>query len=218
MKGLLMKDFCLMKEMGKFLGVIIVISIFLLVTGKGENIYFVMGYVCVLCSFLVMNTISYDEMEKGYSFLMTLPVSRKEYVLEKYGFGIITGFIGTLLGMIITTAYIAVMKISYPLDELAVSGMLFCCIFLLVDIVVIPIQLKYGAEKGRFVIIGCIMFGALAAYLLDKIADVAGMDLAASFEWFVMQSWSKFVLGAVILVLVVISYLISSRIMKKKEL
>ena len=51
---------------------------------NGGNVGFSLSYMMVVSASLVYATISYDYFEKGMSFLFTLPVSKKSYVLEKY--------------------------------------------------------------------------------------------------------------------------------------
>ena len=42
-------------------------------------------YGCIV----VLGTLSYDEFDRGYSFLFTLPVSKRGYVKEKYVLGLL---------------------------------------------------------------------------------------------------------------------------------
>lgn len=217
MKGLLIKDFCLMKEMIKFLGLVVIISAFLLMSGKGDNVSFVMGYISILFSFLVMNTISYDEMDKGYSFLMTLPVSRKQYVLEKYIFGAVTGICGIGIGMLMCTVYVSFAG-GYTSRDLLIYTGAFCCLLFLVDAMMIPIQIKFGAEKGRYVLIGAIMAIALLSYGLYSVDKTFQMDLGGKVNWLVSQSWSWMAGVIFILFIMTVSYFISCTIMRKKEL
>lgn len=50
----------------------------------------------MLTIIVIVGTISYDEYDNGYRFLMTLPIDAKMYVLEKYIFfiaGTITSWV-----------------------------------------------------------------------------------------------------------------------------
>lgn len=89
MKGLFVKDIALMKNNKRLLGIIFFTIIFLMITGVNSS--FLMGYVPFICCTLTMGTISYDEYENGLPFLFILPISRKEYVQEKYFLGFFTG-------------------------------------------------------------------------------------------------------------------------------
>ena len=89
MKGLLIKDFQLMKNQGKIL-----IAIFVVIAAFGiiadGNSSFLTAYITIFLALFTTSTISYDEYDSGYLFLFTLPVSRRGYVTEKYVFGILS--------------------------------------------------------------------------------------------------------------------------------
>ena len=81
MKGLLVKDFLILVKRKQNLLIFFCLAIFLSFTTGG---YFILGYLPFLFINLAISTISYDEMDNGYSFLFSLPVSRQKYVLSKY--------------------------------------------------------------------------------------------------------------------------------------
>ena len=84
-KGLVLKDVKLIISQMKLLLVVMVIwAIFM--AGSMRMTFFV-GYVAILCSFLTLSTVNFDEAENGFAYLFTLPISRKDYVFEKYLFG-----------------------------------------------------------------------------------------------------------------------------------
>ena len=62
MKGLLIKDFMLLKNQKQFFGVIGGISILLLFTSKNPN--FAIGYMTILFTLFTVNTITYDQYDK----------------------------------------------------------------------------------------------------------------------------------------------------------
>ena len=84
MKGLLVKDLCLMATQKRFF--ILILGVGALLTFGGQDIIFVMGYMMMVFGLFSGSTISYDDMNHGMGFLMTLPVSRKQYVRSKYLF------------------------------------------------------------------------------------------------------------------------------------
>ncbi len=50
---------------------------------SGQPAQIIVGYCTMFGMLFTVNTISYDEFDHGYLFLFTLPVTRKDYVLEK---------------------------------------------------------------------------------------------------------------------------------------
>ena len=88
MKGLFMKDFGLLKGQKQFFAVIVVMTVIFMTAYT--NFAFIISYITIMIGIMTLTTISYDEFENGMGYLFTLPVSRREYVGEKYLFSIIT--------------------------------------------------------------------------------------------------------------------------------
>lgn len=137
MKGLLIKDFLLMKNYKQVMLFMLIIGIFV-----GMNdISFASGYILVFVSILSMSTITYDEANHGLNTLFTLPITKSDYVKEKYLFSLIITGIGfvfvTILGCFSKSGFMETLIIlSTALLLLALS---------------LPFQLKEGNEKGRIV-------------------------------------------------------------------
>ena len=84
MKGLLIKDFMLLKNQKSFF--IIIVAAAIGMSTLMENSSFIIGYIAVIGSLFTLSTIRYDEFDNGNAFLYTLPITRKDYVYEKYEF------------------------------------------------------------------------------------------------------------------------------------
>lgn len=120
MKGLLIKDFRLLKGQVHFLLIVTVCVIVFMING---NEAFGVAYVCSMVALLSLTTVSYDEYENGSAFLFTLPITKKDYVKEKYLFAGILLLIGLIVSMIMW--YItAVIKTG----NIAWDDWMSCCI------------------------------------------------------------------------------------------
>ena len=86
MKGLFVKDIELMKQQKQYFILVIVMGVILNLAGSG-SVSFAIGYFTFVTAIFAITTISYDEFDNGLAFLMTLPVTRKQYVAEKYLLG-----------------------------------------------------------------------------------------------------------------------------------
>ena len=158
MKGLLIKDFLLMKNYKKIAMFMLTIGIFV-----GMNdISFASGYILVFVSILSMSTITYDEANHGLKTLFSLPISKSDYVKEKYLFSLIITGIGfvfvTILGCFRKSGFMETLVIlSTALLLLALS---------------LPFQLKEGNEKGRIVlfvvVFGCTFLFAFLNQFIPK--------------------------------------------------
>ena len=91
MLGLIEKDLRLTLARKQTL---IIFFIMALVMGLSMNGSFIIGYLTMLATIIAVGTISYDEFDNGFAFLMTLPFDRRTYVREKYLFSLImAGFV-----------------------------------------------------------------------------------------------------------------------------
>ena len=84
MKGLLIKDFRLMKVQKNFLTLITVIGVFMALFS--ENVSYTIGFISFIFSLFSISSISYAELDNGNDFLFSLPFTRKTYTIEKYCF------------------------------------------------------------------------------------------------------------------------------------
>jgi len=74
MKGLLIKDFRLLKGQVYFLLIVTGCVIVFMINGSEA---FGVAYVCSMVALLSLTTVSYDEYENGCAFLFTLPITKK---------------------------------------------------------------------------------------------------------------------------------------------
>ena len=90
---------------------------------------------------------------------------------------------------------------------------------MLIGAVAVPIQFKFGSDKRQIAIIASFAVVFVVVYLGEKLMEIGGIETSE-----IMISLSKIPMGmwaalgtAAVIVLVLISYLISVRIMDKKE-
>ncbi len=231
MKGLFIKDLRLMKNQRNFLVTIVLMFLILVITGVDAS--FFMGYVPFLLLIVSMTTITYDELENGLAFLMVLPVSRKEYVLEKYLLGGLFGIGGLAVTVVIFIITEENAKTSMTWESYLLIATGFLAFVILFLSLMIPIQLKFGSEKGRLVlfaiffgIIGlvylvlfAIFFGIIGlVYVADKVIKV-NVTATALYQNLLQLPLEILLTATFVLfaVFVLISIKISLGIMKKKE-
>ena len=167
MKGLLIKDYYLLLQQKTLFFIIVCFAICLGISG--DNAVFAMSFIMFIFSLLAGSTISYDEYNHGYTFLFTLPVTRKTYVREKYILSMMTCLCGWIMGcMTILLSSLLYGTIDNTGNILSLSGYLLP-VLLLLQCINLPIQLKFGAEKGRIVLFLLIGGVILSATLLLKL-------------------------------------------------
>lgn len=216
MKGLLVKDIRLMLQQKRFFVMLLFIAVMLNFSTDG---FFVIGYLTMAFSIFVISTISYDEFDNCYPFLMTLPVDRRSYVKEKYFLGLLLGGSAWLIGTIISLLNQMIQNEQIVFKDFFMIAVVYIPIFILLISIFIPFQLKYGSEKGRLVMIGATGIVFLVGYLFVKLAERMGVNIGN-----MVNTLSTLNIGVVEAILILVSVvglgiscMISFKIMGNKE-
>lgn len=168
MKGLIIKDFQLLFSNKMILYIVFAIALFSAMMGDGITLTYISSFVAVMLQVSALATISYDNYQHGNTFLMTLPLRRKDYVIEKYIFCSIIAFVGIIFSLIL--GLLVKMRTNNMKIEIAV-GIVIALVFLIYSFIAIPLELKFGNEVGRTIpfIIGAVIF--LIAQILIQVND-----------------------------------------------
>lgn len=221
MKGLLMKDFYFaMQQKRLFLIILFMFGVFYISKGA-ESAPFVISYTTLMGGMFVLTSIGYDDFENSSCYIMTLPITRKDYVLEKYLFGML----GVFSFWLFPTAVYVFLKMEMISEVLTIAGMSLAVVTCF-EMLMIPVQLKFGGEKGRMALIGVIVVGMLLLHLIKEIGTwLMGSSEAAKqmienviYE---LENGSVWMLGIGIVILLIletiISYRISLNVITKRE-
>ena len=178
---------------------------------------FILGYLPFAMCLLMMNTIAYDEMDRGYQFLLTFPIDRKMYVREKY---VLTLGIGVFSWGVAMVIYFVTKMIQGERLDMSIElpfTLSFLPVIVLFILYMLPLQMKFGVEKTRIVVAGTC--GALGACILG-FTKFIGLDTINDWMKSLCQMSGWVLLGiavAVVVLLIAVSYHISIGIMKRKE-
>ena len=216
-KGLLIKDFKLMKAQMKFFIIIMIVwGIFM---SSNFSISFFIGYMAVLFSFLTMSTMNYDEFEKGMAYIFTLPILRKDYIKEKYVFGFMIVALPTVFAACLSYVVAMIKGMDTDLMEYLLSVVASLGAGYLLLAFEIPLQIKFGQEKSRIVsaISVGLMVGVMGA--VGKVNELQGIDSTEISSSIAGIGEEVLVLLAVLIVVVLlcISYKVSCKFMEKKQ-
>lgn len=219
MKGLLIKDLQLLKSQkasyfpGLVVGIVFIVS--------GSNTSFAVMYLTLLFSTITYSTINFDLSSNGMSYLLTLPVSRSIYVKEKYFLHLLNTALCILLSVSITAAGFLFGSAPVQGDVLMTAALSALTFSVLMQSFMIPLLLRFGAEKSRtavMVFLGLVYLIGFSAWILIRKFDV---DLSSAIHLVEIQDISTAAFTtctcAAMLILMAVSFLLSLRIMKKKE-
>lgn len=217
MKGLLVKDFKLLLLQKNFLLLILLIVIGMMTFG--EDVIFPLGFLCFIVSLFAVSTINYDDFDNGTAFLLTLPVTRSGYAIEKYMFGLLAGAAAWVFAAVLGTTA-AVWKNVMPAADFLQASLMILPVMIVIQAIMLPFQLKFGGEKGRIAMITA--FGGLAVIALAAVKGAKAVfhidlvDLLNHLPVFHMGVFIAVMIAAALL-LMMGSVKISLAIMKKKE-
>ena len=221
-KGLLKKD---LYNLASYKTTLIIVVLFCGIAIIGTDaIYWGSVVIGIIVGMISLSTFSYDEMSKSNKYILTLPVTRKEIVLEKYVLAIGATILGGILGFIVTLLVGNVMNYLRPdnfidinietLLATSVGGMFGIS---LIQSIQIPSIFKWGAEKGRIqmfiVLFVLVIIGAIAGFLLKQ----AGLSVDIEKLENILNNFGLVALVLLSCLMYFISYKISYKIYKNKE-
>lgn len=216
MKGLIIKDLCVIKNQMKSLLLVLALFIFLSIANKDAT--FVLFLIPFYMIMILITTFSYDEFNKWECYCNSLPLSRKEIVKAKYilfnASSLILIMLGILASFIIPNF---IENITFESIFASIIGVAFgIC---LVISLLIPFYYKFGSQKGR------IMLFLTIAILALLIGAITSLDIFNNIELMnLINNLNNLSLGMFALLLIIvtviimnISYYISIKIYSNKE-
>lgn len=219
MMGLLVKDMRLIKQQQrKLLIILLPLAIMLHVITEDDG-SFVIGYLTFVCSFVAFSSVTYDEFENGYAFLMTLPIKRRQYVAEKYLFSVLVCSAAWIVGCLVSVGSCVVKNHWSLMQNTMLEAMVIFFAVMIFLAISLPLHLQFGSEKAKIVTLGVWGAGCLVIYLSAKLAKQKGIDLEQMASRLLTRNVAGMgvLLAAITIVVMVFSLLVSTSIMNKKE-
>lgn len=202
MKGLLLKDgyqtVSQMKTMYLTVAVILVVWMF----STSDSYAFPISYAAIFLGVLPVNLLGYDQNSGWVEYSLTLPVSKKVLVAEKYLVGLLCAAASVVIGGL----FVAVLSVRKGV-ELDGTALFFVGngvnTILLMNSISLPLMYRFGAEKARMIyILTFAGFGALSAgggALVDEFQTNGRFQASIG-------------LGAALFVVVLVLYVLSWRL------
>lgn len=173
MKALFIQDFRYMLTQKSFLVLIALVGIVLALT-QNDNYIFVIGYLGFMGMITGMMSVTMDDQSNGLTFLFSLPIDRRVYVREKYIFIVLMGVSFSIFATALCLLFRMFAEYKAPLDEILATSLGTLFVMLLFVCFMLPLQLKFGAERARlasFIAIGLFFAAVIVAGLVINFAD-----------------------------------------------
>lgn len=204
MKGLILKDFYMIKKYCK--SFLFIAVLFLGLYFFASDSLFILFYPCLICGTLPVTLLGYDEQSGWLLYSGTLPYKKEWIVTSKYIIGLAAGGI-----MYLATGAVLVIQMvasrAFNFEQFAFVMTVLLLITIIVPALGLPFMFRFGTEKGRliyYIMVGiCCAIGAVASFNMGTIDANAGVILAAA---------------AAVVLIYILSYRLSISWYKKREL
>lgn len=202
MKGLLLKDgyqtVSQMKTMYLTVAVVLVVWMF----STSDSYAFPISYAAIFLGVLPVNLLGYDQNSGWVEYSLTLPVSKKVLVAEKYLVGLLCAAASVVIGGLFVV--VLSLRKGAALDGTALffvgNGV---NTILLMNGISLPLMYRFGAEKARMIYI--LTFAGFGALIAGGGALVDEFQTNGRFQ-------ASIGLGAALFVVVLVLYLLSWRL------
>ena len=208
MTALILKDIATLK---KTLLLSITLCIVLVVYGVYENEIFMIPLISTMIP-LILTAIAfgYDTKSNFEQFAFSMPIKKSSFVLSKLFFAFVFGLVGSVCLFVQL-----VIKSEMSIDNIIFISLITLVASVLISAIQLPFILKYGAEKGRLIMVLTYFIIFALSSLLKAKSDL----LTNVVEFFLNNSRVMIYLGIVFVSIVIIGIAIkiSILIMEKKE-
>ena len=214
MKSLILKDLYIIGHNVKSMLFILVVFAVALIPTSGVAGYI---FVCaILCSMMIVTTFSFDDNSKWTRYAMIMPVSKKDLVAGKFIVLAIFCLAGSLFGLVVgSIGGLTIKSISFDLigiGELLLFALTAWVVSIIYGSMSIPLVFKFGAEKGRVLLLISFLFPAALCFGIYQLFVILDIELTEHFM-FALLCCSPIIA----LIWCYVMYQISYRIFSKQE-
>lgn len=218
MKALFIKDIRIVLKQQRVL-ICAFFAVITILAFATDNSMYAVAFVLFLVPTMMLTTISYDTFENGMSYIMSLPVSVKDYVTEKYILTVASSLIFNIMATILINAVLSIGKgVGVMPLELIVNAMLAQFMVLIYISLVLPVDIRFGTDKGMIIVVlMAVVIGAVGPMLSNINVDSGLMYKLSEAEITSVPVNQALLLMSVGGVFAIVSYFISVKLMKQME-
>lgn len=211
LRGLLLKDLLILKKGLLMGGTILVFYSILGIYGEEASSF--SAYFLLFFSLISISSYAYDEQARWVPYALTTTINRTKLVQSKYLLAFFMIGLGFLCSFLLSLPYQIVQSNTFVLTISPITwGFLYVSI--LFNLILLPILFKLGSENSRIIIFALCALPIILLVILDKYNFLPDMNQAT------IESIIRYLpyIGVItILILGLLSYSISLKIVKKKD-
>ena len=214
MTGLIVKDFLVMRKSIKTY-ILFLLFYFVMAAVGIFPISFITAMVQIIIMMLPLSAFSYDELSKWDRYAFSLPLSRRAVAGARYLFALILTLFAALFGLLVCLV-LSLFFHAPDLMENCLTVMVSLALGLLYCDILLPLTYKLGPERARpyfYLVIFLpiiLLFGSYKLGLLNNLSFLLELPDAVVIPFLLL-------LPLLPLLGMVVSYLISCRILEHKE-
>lgn len=179
----------------------------------------VLPYMTIFGTIFSVSTISFDEADNGYSYIMTLPVTYKDYVYEKYMFCMAGGIAAGLVTMVFFLIGTGIRGNAVVTSDILMAAVAVLPLIVIIESFLIPVQLRFGNSKSRIFIM--ILIGAVIAsvYVMDRVVGDVEQKVAEVIKAVdgIKPLYGIIGVVAATMIILAVSVMCSMRVMRRKQ-
>ena len=176
-------------------------------------------YLPILCLMLAISTFSYDEYSKWDRYVLALPLDRKSIVVARYLFSMSLLVLSYILIIVLKLTRILLNKSNIDLYTILFEPLITIFIIVIFLAIILPIIYKFGAEKGRMIMILVSVIIGSGGFIVNSLIDDPNKIInITSGSMLFLQTYGFYILAIVSVIFFFVSYRLSLMFYAHKEL
>lgn len=178
MRGLLLKEYYMVKKYCRVY--VLIIAVFIALSFVGSDSVVVSLYPAVMAGMIPITLLAYDEQSRWNIYCGTLPYTKGQIVSAKYLTGLcaqLTALLASGIALTVKMTSADTFRMDIYLFQMSVMLILSC----VVTAFGLPFSFKLGVEKGRLVYVlamaGVCSLGGASSIILIKFSSANGIKL-----------------------------------------
>ncbi len=211
MKGLLLKDLLNLKQTMRIW--LIMLALFIVMSVLQNDLLTMGSFLTASMMVLTVTAMAYDENSKWDRYALTMPVSQRDMVLEKYVLSTLITAAGTLCVLVL-----GILMDPTQIGAAAAHAVLMMDVTLLATALLLPVMFKYGVVKGRMMLMVFFLVPVVCVLLLNA-ADSGSAWMAGAvgaLEWLQRAVYDIWPLLTVAVAASAVSFAVSLKVYKQK--
>jgi len=207
MKGLVLKDLYNLRKYGRT--ILLISAFYIMMTFMMENATMFAGMIVVMFAITSVTSFAYDSQSGWETYVLSIPVSRKDVVLSKYVLALLLAVAGELLAMLVGWLN-GIIKNTSNFSEVLITAYVLFVVAVVFLSILLPLVYKFGVERSRVIILAVFAIPVAAGFVLGQTGTMPEIS---------EQTVSQMLLLSPLAIVLcsIVSFMISFAIYRKKE-